>query len=179
MAIGCGVTDFDAVRKLATLPTRTVSLCLAGELVDEIARLESQLAEAKPPTNLGDVSPRRVIAERIAELQGEMRESTVDFRLKALSARAWATFWASLPTRKDNEPSREWDERVFPFYAEMVSRSCVDPPMTAEQVGELADLLHASAWNELASACMALNMGEVDIPNFDAASELTGDSEQT
>lgn len=171
--------DFDEVLKLATLPTRTVSLCLAAELVDEIAQLEAQFEQAKPPTNLGDVSPKRAIAEQIAELQERMRESTVDFRLKAMSARVWTNFWASLPVRAENEPVAAWEERAFPFYAEMVARSCVDPVMNVEQVGELAELLHHRAWSALASACMALNMGEVDIPNSAAASELTGNSEQT
>ena len=171
--------DFDEVRKLASLPTRTVSLCLSGELVDEIGRLEAQLADAKPPTSLADVSPKQAIAEAITDLQDQMRESTVDFRLRALPSRKWDKFWASAPTRAEGESDDVWDERAFPFYAEMLSRSCVDPEMSVEQVGELVDLIHHKAWSTLVSECMALNMREVDIPNSDAASALTRDSEQT
>ena len=47
------------------------------------------------------------------------------------------------------------------------------------QVTELADLLHHKAWSKLVTACLALNHGEVDIPNSAAASELIGTSEQT
>lgn len=175
------MTDFDAVKKRATLPTRTVPLCLDAELVDEIAQLEAQLADAKPPTSLGDVSPKRVIAEQIAELQDRMRESKVDFKLRALPSRTWDKFWATMPIRKDKdkESDDDWEARAFPFYAEMLSRSCTDPVMSVEQVTELVDLIHHKAWSTLVSECMALNMREVDIPNSAAASELTRDSEQT
>lgn len=176
------MADFDAVLKLATLPTRTVSLCLAADLVDEIDRLETQLAEAKPPTSLGDVSPKRAIAEQIAELQERMRESMVGFRLRALPSHGpltWPKLWAKHPVRKENESDDEWDDRLFPFYAEMVSVSCFDPVMSVEQVDELATLLHQRAWSKLVTGCMALNGEEVDIPNSAAASELIGNSEQT
>jgi len=173
------MTDFDAVKKRATLPTRTLPLCLAGELVDEIGRLEAQLADAKPPTNLGDVSPKRAIAEQIADLQEQMRESTVDFRLRALPTRKWSLFEASQPARKEGEPDETWEPRIFGWQAEMVSKVCIDPQMSSEQVGELADVLHQRSWVELATAAYVLNKGLVDIPNSDAASELIRDSEQT
>jgi len=171
--------DFDEVKKLATLPTRTVSLCLAGELVEEIAQLELQLAEAKPPVSLGDASPKRLIAEQLAAVQDRMREATVDFYIRAMGSRVWSLFWAGMPTQGEKEPDAEWSDRVFPFYVDLVSRSCADPVMNAEQVAELADLLHHRAWSDLVTACLKLNMGEVNIPNSDAASELTQSFDQT
>jgi hypothetical protein len=174
------MTDFADVRKKASLPTRTVSLCLAGELLDQLEQLEQEFADAPAkPANLGEVSPRRVIAEKIAALQDEMRESTVDFHLRALPARVWALFWGQLPTRKDDETDEAWDGRIFPFYADLVSRTCVDPVMTVDEVGELCDVLHGMAWVRLLNECQKLNAGEVDIPNSAAASELTEISEQT
>ena len=170
--------NFDDVKKLASLPTRTVPLCLAGELVEEHAQLERQLAETKPAVSLGD-GTRRAIAEQILAVEQRMREATVDFRLRAMPSRAWSKFWASMPTHAEKESDDEWGERIFPFYAEMVARSCEDPEMTAEQAAELADILHGRAWNQLVSNCIGLNMGEVDIPNSVAASELIGSSEQT
>ena len=175
---GAGPRNFDEIKKLATLPTRAVSLCLAGELVEEISQLELQLAEAKPAANLGD-SSRRVIAEQIVEAQDRMRDSTVDFRLRALPSREWSKFWTGMPVRAEKESDEDWGERLFPFYAELVHRTCADPVMNVEQVGELADVLHANAWNRLVTNCLNLNMGEVDVPNSEAASELIGNSEQT
>lgn len=173
------MANFDDIKKRASLPTDTVALCLAGEMVEEIGRLEQQLADAKPPVSLGDASPKRLIAEQIVALQEQMREATAEFHLRAMGARAWTMFWSKLPDRADGESAEVWDARIFPFYAELVSRSCVDPEMSVEQVAELADLLHGSAWNRLARACMMLNNGTVDVPNSVAASELTEGSGQT
>jgi len=173
------VTDFDAVKKLATLPTRTVSLCLAGELVEEAARLERQLAEVRPATNLGDASPRRAILEQVEDVRARMRESTVDFHLQAMRARPWALFYAGAPTRKEDESDEDWEPRNFAWQADLVSRTCVDPVMTVEQVGELVDLLHSLSWAQLVNGAAVVNMGGIDVPNFEAASELTGTSEQT
>lgn len=176
------MASFDDVIKLATLATRTVPLCLAGELVDEIAQLELQLAEAVPPTNLGDASPKRLIAERIIALQERMQESTRGFALRAFPSHgpdSWSKFWAKMPTRGEKEPADEWDDRIFPFYAELVSRSCFDPLMTVDQVTLLAESLHNRSWSDLVNGCLNLNMSELDIPNSVAASELTGSSEQT
>lgn len=171
--------SFEEVKKRASLPTDTVSLCLAGELVERLAQLERQYADAKPSTSIGEASPKRAIAEQIVALQAEMAESTVDFKLLAMGARTWSKFWAGMPTRGEKESDEDWDERVYPFYADLVSRSCVDPAMSVEQVGELVELIHGGAWNRLANRCITLNMGSVDIPNSDAVSELIGTSEQT
>lgn len=172
------MTDFDAVAKLASLPTDTVPLCLAGELVGEVAQLERAYAEAGPATNLGE-SPRRALAEQIAELQERMRESVVDFHLRAMGARAWSRFWASLPVRVEGESDEDIAERTFPFYVKLLAKCCTDPVMSEAQVEELSDLLHGSAWTRLCSAAIAVNGGAVNIPNSEAVSASIGSSEPT
>lgn len=173
------MANFDDVLKVASLPTRTVPLCLAGELLEQLEALERQLGEAKPATNLGEVPPKQAIAEQIVALQEQMRESTVEFHLRALGAKRFAAYWANRAERADGETDEAWAERSFADWADLVSRSCVDPAMSVDQVAELAEVLHARAWNDLANACLSLNMGEVDLPNSAAASVLTQISEQT
>lgn len=170
--------NFDDVKKKASLATSVVSLCLAGEIVDEITVLQRQYEAAPKPKNLGD-GTRRELAERIAEAQERMREATVDFHLRALPARAWSLFWGGYPTRRDGESNEDWAVRQYPWYADLVSRTCVDPLMNVDQVGELVDLLHQGAWSQLVGACLGINVGVVDVPNFAAASALIPDSEQT
>lgn len=173
------MANFDDVKKLASRPSRVVSLCLAGELVEQIDDLERQLAKAPEPTNLAEVSPKRALAEQIVALQEQMRESQVEFHLQALPARAWGVLFADRPERKEGESAEDWEPRLFAWQADAVSRTCVDPAMTPEQVGELVDLLHHRAWLELWSCAYVVNAGEVDVPNSEAASELTRDSGQT
>ncbi len=108
-----------------------------------------------------------------------MRDKTVEFHLKALGAKVWSLFWGSMPTRGEKESDESWGERIFPFYADMVSRCCVEPRLTLEQATELGDLIHTRAWGNLVGGCLGLNMGEIDLPNSAAASELIGTSEQT
>lgn len=170
--------NFDDLKKKASLPTETVSLCLAGELVEELEQLEAAYLNASPAQNLGD-GTKRQLAEQITAKRDEMEESTVDFHLRALPARAWSKFWANMPMKEEKESDESFDDRRFPFYAEMVSRTLVEPEMTPEQAAEFAEFVHASAWNRLAGACLRVNMGTVDIPNSVAASELIGSSEQT
>jgi hypothetical protein len=171
--------NFDDVKKLASRPSRVVPLCLAGELVEQIDELERELVKAPEATSLAEGSPKRVIAEAIVGLQEQMREATVEFHLRALPAREWSVFFADRPERKENESAEDWEPRIFAWQAEMVSRSSADPVMSVEQVGELVDLLHHRAWATLSTHAYLLNMGEVDVPNSEAASELTRDSEQT
>lgn len=173
------MANFDDVRKLASRPTRVVSLCLAGELVEQIGQLERQAAEVKPAASLGEVSPKRAIAEQIVALQEQMREATVDFHLRAWPSREWGAFFADQPQRKEGESGEDFEPRYYAWQAQMVAKTCINPEMDVDQVGELVDLLHYRAWAELATAAYILNMGEVDVPNSAAASELTRDSEQT
>jgi hypothetical protein len=172
------MSSFADVKKRASLPTTTLSLCLAGELADELEQLERQLAETPKAANLGDDS-RRLLVEQIEAKRNEMREATVDFKLRSMNARMFQTFWTSMPTRNDDETQSDWNERIFPWECELVARTVIDPVMTADEVAELVDLLNLHSWNLLAQACMNQHNKAVDLPNSDAASELTETSEQT
>ena len=171
--------SFDDVRKLASRRTVTVPLCLVGELGDEYEQLEAQLADVKPATNLADASPRRAIVDQMEAIREQMVEATVDFHLRAFSPRAWGIFWDSKPERAEGESAKDWDERIFPFWCDLVAKSCVDPEMEPEQVAEFAEDLNNGSWTRLVNQCILLNHREVDVPNFAAASDLSPDSEQT
>jgi len=169
--------NFDDVLKLASLPLRVLPLCLAGEILEEIGELERRLEATPAPTNLSD-GTRREIAEAIRDAQERMlRESTVEFHLRAMPVREWTAFLVRRPDRGEKEDPDAYQARVFPWYAELVARTCTDPSMSVEQVGQLCDVLHGAAWNELAGACFGLNAEKVDIPNSEAASALTRNSE--
>lgn len=173
--------DFEAVKKLATRPVRTVPLYLDGETADEIEQLERRLEELPAPTSLGD-SARQELAEQIVEAQNRMRESLVEFKLVAMPVRgpdSWTLFVARQPERAEKETDDAWQERIYPWYAEMVSRTVVEPAMSVEQVGELCDLLNNGSWMSLVNQCLDVNGRKLDVPNSEAASALTRNSGQT
>ena len=167
--------DFDDVRKLATVATRTVPLCLAGEVLDEVDALQAQLAATPKQRNLGDAT-RRELTELLAGAQERMREATVAFRLRAMHPKAWTALLARQPTREDKEDLEVYQGRIYPWHAEVVAGTVVEPAMNVGQVDELVGLINGGTWMTLAGACMQLNGGKVDIPNFDAASAPTPDS---
>jgi hypothetical protein len=167
------VPTFEEVMALASLPEDTLPLCLAGKLVAEVADLQRQFAEAPPPSNLGERSPASVLAERIAEVAERMKAATVDFKLKAMDGKKWDAHYAILPLKAKDESAEDYAPRKFAWVAELVSLTCVDPPMSAGQVAELVDRLHGSAWDKLSNTCWALNAGDVEVPNFVSVSPPT------
>lgn len=172
------MTDFADIRKLATLPTRTVSLCLAGELAGELVELEQQYVAAGEPTSLGDDTRRR-LREEIRAKRAEVQDATVAFKLRAMSATEFADFWTEMPAQDEGETDKAFEVRTRPFYAELVSRTVVEPAMTVDEVQELRGMIAMSTWNRLGGECLRLNNRGVDIPNSVAASDLTEPSEQT
>lgn len=170
------MTSFDDVRKRASLPTRSVSMCLAGELVGELQRLEAELAATPAASNVGD-GTRRELMERIEAARQEMLDSTVEFRLRALPGHQWGLFSVGAPTQAEGESRADWEKRLHPFHVEMVKRTVVEPEMTLDETAELADLLHMPAWVQLLNECYDVNRGSVDIPNSAAASDSTQGSE--
>lgn len=170
---------FEEVMAVVALPEDTVPLCLAANLAAEVADLQRQRDEAPPAASIGERSPAALLDERIAEVAERMKAATVDFKLRAIGGREWEPFFLSRPTRGDDEAEDDWGARWFPWMAELVSRTCVDPVMTADQVGELVDRLHAAAWSQLQTACWVLNTGRVEAPNFSDVSSPTQTSGAT
>jgi len=175
------MTDFDQVKKLASKRRRTIPLCVDGASQDEHEVLERRLAATPPPVSLGDTT-RRDLAEQIVAVEERMREATFEFKLEALPVRGegcWESLVGKQPDRDDGESDDAFRQRLFPWFAEVVSRTVIDPVMTPDQVGELVDDLNEAAWMELINGCLELNRGLLNVPNSSAASELIGTSGQT
>lgn len=162
---------FEEIMARVALPVATVSLCLAGDVLDEIATLKRQLADAPPASNLGERSPAAAIRERLEAATARMRESEADFKLRAIPGPEWNPFWVSSPNQEEAESDTDYQTRFVPWICEMVARCCVEPQMTTEQVGLLSLELPATSWNQLVNACFRLNRTEVAVPNFEPASD--------
>lgn len=163
------MTELSDVLKKATLPTRRVALCVAGELAGELLDLQYELEQLAEPTSLAGTG-RAEVEAKIADVREQMRESNVEFELRALNSRAWNKLWLTLPTRIEGETDDAWADRSFPFYAELIARTVVDPKMDASGVTELAEAIHQAAWTALINECLMVNRAKVDIPNSAAAS---------
>lgn len=167
---------FEEIKARASLPETTVTLIVDGKHLERIRDLEAQLRVAQPPTSLAERNPATVLAEEIADLQEEMRDSVVAFKLRAMGGRRWDRFKFTQPQRAKDEDEDAFSERFFLWLCVLVSITCIDPVMTAEEVAELVDLLPGSSWDELSSEAWALNSGKVSIPFSAAAFGLTTSS---
>ena len=173
------MTSFEEILAGARLPETSVSLCLRGDLDAQWRELERQLQSApRHPTSLGKRSEASVLAEQIQALEAEMAASQVTFTMRADSAKSWSDFVATGPKREKGEDAEAWSARWFDWMCLLISRACVEPAMTAEQVAQLCDVLSAAQWDDLSNAAWNLNARAVPVPFSLAASALTESGEQ-
>ncbi|MFD9124357.1 hypothetical protein [Kitasatospora sp. NPDC059571] len=147
-----GPTDIEAIIGGATLREDTVELCLAGHLQGEYESLERKLADAS--AMVGDSlagGPRVPIAQRMQEIRDEMRTHLVTFRLRAMPPKAWSDLVAAHPGAE----GQLYDPDTLGPAA--IAACTVEPAMTLEQYGRLAERLTYGQQEALADAVWRLN----------------------
>lgn len=170
---------FEEIKAKASPSETTVTLVLGGEYLERIRQLEAQIRDAPPPASLAERNPVTVLAEQIAELQEQMRESQVDFHLRSMPGRQWDRFKFYEPRRNKDEDDDTFAGRFFDWMCRLVSLTCVDPKMSPEQVAELVDLMPGSSWDLLSESAWGLNSGKVSVPFSAAAFAWTSGSDET
>lgn len=167
------MTDFEALLAKAKLRESTVTLCLREDLVAQYERLDAQLRTAdRQPVSLGDRSPAAVIAEQMEALRQEMLAAEQTFLMRAWPARKWAAYRDSMPARQKGQTDAEYAETWHAAVCDMVSRVCVDPVMTPQQVEQLVDHLSEAQWLKLSNAAWDINSTGQAIPFSVAASAI-------
>lgn len=169
---------FEDVIAQAQLPETSVSLCLRRDLTSRFRELESKLRSANTiASSLGERSESSAISEEMEALRKEMSDNEVTFRLRALPALEWSRFKAELPQRgKDESPADFASKRFYPIIAALVSRCCVDPEMTPDQVNQLVDVLSGGDWDALSNAAWTINEDREGVPFSVAAYAATHNS---
>lgn len=169
--------DITDILKRAKRREKSVFLCLAGDEVAEIERLERQLnslADTWEANSLATANPKEKIAKQIAAARERMRKQEVEFKFQALGDKEWSDLLASHPGKT---PQQAWDPDTLP--KALVSACSVDPVMLPEQVGELFELLNDGQRNELMQAAFEVNAEATHIPFSVSASgilsSLTGE----
>jgi hypothetical protein len=179
--------DIKALIKGSKLPTRSVPICLRGDLVAEHERLSRELDDAvkNRGRKLSDGGDARRLAERIRQLELAMAEATVDFELRSLGRR-WKRFLAEHPPRRAEDGTVDERDKaigvnVETFFTDLIRASVVSPVLDEEDwaalLGDPDDPdaeggLSDAQVDELGSAAWALNRGGVDVPFSHAASRI-------
>lgn len=174
--------------KAARLPETVVPVVLRGDLAAEYELLQRQVEESKSQarTSLAGWGAGE-LEQRLEEVAVEMRDSVLEFRLRALPRTrkptddrpSFAELKAAHPPReKDGNMLREDIMAGFinaeTFPDPLVRHSIIDPPLSDEDWACLE--LSQGQFDELVTAAWQLNQGKVDIPFLSAASATTSTS---
>lgn len=168
------MSDIDDLLAAARLPETTVPLCLRGDLVAEVEELERQLVteEAKPKVSIASGGSARALAERIAQLQGEMEAYTRPFRLRAMARHDWTRFLMEHPPRSGNDLDARVGYNQETFLPALIRRCLVDPALSDDQWAKLDAVLTDAQFDMLSSAAWGINRRDVSVPFSPTASRI-------
>ncbi len=162
------IWGWDDIRKAHRPVTVTVRICMDGELLDEIHRLETvdldRAVDADRDSDMASAGARRV-AERIADLRGQAADAEVPFTCQAVGPKRWNDLQSEHPPtdeqrkRADRDGQRlRFNPESFPIAA--TAESLSHPTLTVEQVAELHDdMLNDGQWSTLWGAVAEANVG--------------------
>lgn len=168
--------SFKAMLAEAKLPERIVPICLRGDLAAAHEQAERDLEQAEKNSTdslAGDGSG--ALIERIEALEEQMRDSTYEFRLRALPRHEFRSLMTGHPPRRQEDGSLHPEDTLGvnreTFFPAMIRSAVVDPELDDAEWTDLLDTrLTDYQYQELAWAAWALNTSEVDIPFSRAAS---------
>jgi hypothetical protein len=177
-------TDFtiDDVFADAKLPTRSVPLCLRGDLVAEWQDLERHLKQANQAADedtLASANSAEAIelSRQMEDLEAQMRASTRVFRLRGLPRSEWQDLLKAHPPREGDEKDAQVEFNRDTFGTAALAACCAMPKMTLKQAEKLVDgPLTDGQWNTLFAHIWQMNTAAVDIPFSLAASAIRATS---
>lgn len=135
-------------------PVEEVAVCGRPALIAEHAKLEAEIAGARVRNGLAG-APSDLL-DRLAELEAEIAESVMVVKLRALANRPWADLLAAHPPTTE-ERAKGYGAHPATFEPAALAACAVDPPMTVEQAGRMADTLPRSEWAALTEAVRRLH----------------------
>jgi len=176
--------NFSDLLKSATLPEKTVQICMRGDLLADFEDADRELVKARKRAldSLAGGGDLGAMAERIEALQAEIAENSWTFRLRALPHREFRALIGQHPPRivKDEESGEErLDTRDMyvgvnteTFYDALIQASLVDPELDDVEFGDLVDKVTDRQYDTLSDAAWSLNRRDVD-PFSRAASQIS------
>lgn len=173
------MTDWRDKIKQARLPEAVVPIVLRGDLAAEHEQVSHELEEAKArgATSLAG-SGTAPLRERLRDIEAEMKDSVVDFRLRALPrGKRPGDARPSWPQLAAEHPAREKPDGtivVIDYQAgginqlthpeALVRVSVVEPELTAGDWDDVLAAMTQRQFDELVTTAWRLNQARVDIP---------------
>lgn len=162
--------DIKALLAKAKPRERTVRIMLDGALAGEIERLEAELLEVSgdwQPSDLTESHPGGAVAQRIAELREQARESEAEFTFRYVGDEEYSSLMAVHPSTNKEEA---FDSESFP--RALIVASCVDPVMTDDDAKALFKVINQGQIQSLFDAAWDVHNSASLVPFSLAASAL-------
>lgn len=159
------------------VPVRSVSICLDADLQaehDELSEKLERLRRATPTGKMSQGGEARQVAERITDLEEQMRESEVTFKFRGLTKAGRLKIEARFPPPDPNPDNLRWNVNEGAYA--LVAASAVEPTMTEQQAKNLLAVLDEGRADRLVNTAWLATTGSTQVPFSVRASELTGDT---
>jgi hypothetical protein len=170
------VPSIEEVLARAKVPVRAVSICLDADLQAEHDELSARL-EVINRDNNGKMAGRgeaREVADRILELEEQMRASEVTFKFRGLTKAGLKKITDRFPPPDPNPNRVTWDVEAGAFA--LIAASAVDPAMSEADAKKLLDVVSQGHADRMVGAAWLASTGSTQVPFSARASELTGGS---
>jgi hypothetical protein len=166
------VTIEDVLGK-AKVPVRSVQICLDADLQGEHDELTARLDVLRQESvnTMGQTSEGKEVADRIREIEAEMRESEVTFKFRGLTKAGLRKVQDRFPPPEPNPRGLIWDVEEGAYA--LIAASAVEPAMTEDQAKQLLDMISQGHADRMVGAAWLASTGSTQVPFSARASELT------
>lgn len=175
------MVDIDHLLATARRQTRSITVCLRGDLVDEYVAAGARILELNQQhagrESLAGIPEVTDLTERMDVLKADMEANSSAIRLEALPPSVFSALMVAHPPREDRPDDQRMGVNQSTFFEAVLPLSAVDPKLTPERAASLIDWMNQRQWSEMMNMIWTLNLGDVDIPFLRAASLFSTDSE--
>jgi hypothetical protein len=158
------------------IPVRAVQICLDADLQAEHDELTARLDVLRRETQstMGQSSEAKAVAERIREVEAEMRDSEVTFKFRGLTKAGLRKLYDRFPAPEGTNLT--WDVEGGAYA--LLAASAVEPTMTEAQAQQLLEQMSQGHADRMVGAAWLASTGSTAVPFSARASELTGGTGQ-
>lgn len=149
----------------------TATICLAGDLRAEHARLSAELAAVQQDSvgKMAVSGEERQIADRIKAVEADMAKASQEFRFAGISDYAFGQLQERFPPREGKRET--WNSQAGGVA--LVAACAVEPSMTEAQADMLWKALAQGDWDSLVEAAWRATTSRESVPFNVRASVLT------
>lgn len=157
----------------------TTELCMRPDLLEAHEAASEALAQARVEdagggrmADGGVSAKTKKLAQKVREIEAEIQENVIVFRLRAMPQDKWRALCDNHPPRKGNDM-----DFMVGYDRDAVTdagvRACIyDPVFDDRSWAELMAVLNPSEWQELRHAFNLANQAVVDAPKSALASQI-------